>query len=85
MKQKSSEIAEPPICLNCQHFFRENETGFRCRAFPGGVPMAIIASVADHRKPYKNDGGIHYEPIKDDFQLPSNLGIGRLPGGNVVL
>lgn len=35
-----------------------------CDAFPDGIPDAILKSGYDHRKRYRGDQGITYEPIR---------------------
>lgn len=75
-ERKISEIAEPPICLNCKHFNREpKRTKFACKAFPHGIPFEIVLSEFDHRNQHISDGGKRYEPIQKDYPLPSNLGL----------
>jgi len=32
-----------------------------CSAYPGGIPLGILAGEMDHRKPQKGDRGIQYE------------------------
>jgi len=49
-------------CLNCKHFnFSDWGT---CEAFPDGIPHIITIGEHDHKKPYKGDNGIRFEPIK---------------------
>ena len=51
------------LCMSCEHF-EVDVYGFKCKAYPLGIPDAIIDSEADHRKPYKGDHGITYEQRK---------------------
>lgn len=56
-----------PICLVCTRYRREDgEYGFRCDAFPNGIPEAITMSKRDHRKPYRGDNGLRFDPVDDD-------------------
>lgn len=42
-------------CVSCRH--RPRDATFPvCAAFPGGIPEAILANRADHRRPYVVDG-----------------------------
>jgi hypothetical protein len=56
-----------PICLGCTHYQRSHQGyGFRCAAFPDGIPDAIIESRTDHRLAFVGDRGIRFEPIDDE-------------------
>lgn len=56
-------IGQEPICMKCKHLFKDNgEEGFRCAAFPQGIPELFIEAVADHDEPYPGDNGIQFEP-----------------------
>jgi hypothetical protein len=46
-------------CVWCQHRL---SNGRRCRAFPGGIPDAILRNRHDHRLPYEGDSGLRFEP-----------------------
>jgi len=46
-------------CVWCRH---RSERGQRCRAFPKGIPRAILMNKHDHREPYEGDYGIRFEP-----------------------
>ena len=47
-------------CGNCKHL-RRAQVGYRCDAFPNGVPAIIIFNQFDHRLPHPDDNGIRYE------------------------
>jgi len=46
------------MCYFCEHAF-EGE-GWKCSAFPDGVPSKIIEGRSDHRKPINGDRGIQF-------------------------
>ena len=48
------------ICNKCKYIYSD---GQRCRAFSKGIPAIILTGEHDHRKPYKGDNGIRFEPI----------------------
>ena len=52
-------ILLPPICEACTH--RHEEIGYRCDAFPDGIPDAITVDGFDHRQPFDGDHGIRFE------------------------
>jgi hypothetical protein len=54
-----------PICMECARR-KKDEYGFKCEAYPGGIPFAIIESSVDHRKPYKGDHGLQFIPEYPD-------------------
>jgi len=47
-----------PMCLVCKHYQKAQ----RCDAFPKRIPQGILTSKFDHRKPFKCDNGIRFEP-----------------------
>ena len=49
---------KPIQCDTCR--FRAN--GLNCRAYPQGIPHAILSGRHDHRRPYLDDRGFQYEP-----------------------
>lgn len=54
-------IGPAPMCYNCKHF----RTDFKCDAFPRSIPRAILLGGFDHRKPYRGDKGIQFDPKPD--------------------
>lgn len=50
-----------PVCGECKHLGR---SGQDCVAFPDEIPDAILLYGFDHRKPYKGDSGIRFEPVE---------------------
>ena len=55
-----------PICYKCKHFdYERRMLCFECKAYSNGIPDEIIDGEVDHTKPYKDDNGIQFEPIKE--------------------
>lgn len=54
---------KPAVCYDCKHFYAK-KPGFRCAAFPDGIPRDIVNGVNDHSEPYPDDHGIQFEPIE---------------------
>jgi hypothetical protein len=52
------------MCLNCKHFDFKDQTKNSCAAYREEIPSEILDSRVDHRKPYKGDGGIQFEPLR---------------------
>jgi len=46
-------------CVWCRH---RSTGGRRCKAFPKGIPEAIIKNRHDHRSPFNGDYGVRFEP-----------------------
>ena len=46
-------------CHRCKHFWGID----KCDAFPDGIPRRVVEGEHDHRKPYKGDRGIRFEPV----------------------
>lgn len=46
-------------CVHCRHKKKDNI----CTAFSEGIPDKIMSNRHDHRKPFKGDNGIRFEPI----------------------
>ena len=49
-------------CITCKNVDL-NGAPPTCKAYPDGIPDAILLSKHDHRKPYPGDNGIRYETI----------------------
>jgi len=56
-------IGDRPICMNCKHYIDDQYSeGFKCQAFPEGIPDEIISAFIEHTKTYLGDHDIQYEP-----------------------
>ena len=51
-----------PMCFSCRRFAEGYP--FTCAAFIEGIPQPILNGDHDHRKPYKGDNGIQFEPAE---------------------
>jgi len=72
-------IVLTPLCHRCLHWRRDEFDGFRCAAFPDGIPSAILEGDHDHREAYDGDGGIRFE--EGTPTLDESLTIPDLPPG----
>jgi hypothetical protein len=52
-----------PVCRDCRWYDRDNEDGLTCRAFPDGLPDALLFGVNDHTEPLPGDRGYRFEPL----------------------
>ena len=48
-------------CIMCRHY----RLAQKCNAFPNGIPKIILLGKNDHKKPFKGDNGIQFEPVKE--------------------
>ena len=51
-------------CARCRNKKLDVVAFPECRAYPKGIPDAILNDEHDHHKPYPGDGGIRFEPIE---------------------
>jgi len=49
-------------CDRCKHKYGGKQA---CPAYPDGIPSALYWNEHDHRKPYKGDQGIRFQPKKN--------------------
>lgn len=47
-----------PLCQFCVHQYDDDAS--QCRAFPEGIPLAIVRSEVDHRLPVDGDNGFQF-------------------------
>ena len=47
-------------CISCKHYLGLQE----CEAFKK-IPFEIYSGEFDHRKPFKGDNGIQFEPLEE--------------------
>jgi hypothetical protein len=45
-------------CATCKNYMID----LHCRAFLDGIPEKIVTGEVSHKKPFKGDHGIQYEP-----------------------
>jgi hypothetical protein len=53
-------------CETCKHYLSwddEPPVFHRCKAFPNGIPEEIFQNRYDHKEPYPNDNGIHWQEL----------------------
>jgi hypothetical protein len=56
-----------PLCWWCKHFDAEahrRQHVWRCAAFAGNIPPAIINNEYDHREPHPDDNGTQFEQAR---------------------
>ncbi len=65
------------MCMWCEHYGKgeptdPDEHGFYCRAFPGGIPDAIVFGDHDHREPFEGDRETLFR-LKAGEELPAYI------------
>jgi hypothetical protein len=58
------------VYLGCEYCLHYTGAG-RCKAFPTGIPLSILAGSHDHRTPWLGDNGIRFAAKAD-----ANIGAG---------
>jgi hypothetical protein len=53
-------------CDHCKHLLYPNEVGWKCAAFPDGIPRDIVENRHDHRTAYPGDQGLRWEPAEEE-------------------
>lgn len=48
-----------PMCMKCRHY----RGALACNAYPEGIPLEILNSRVDHRRPYPGDRGITFSAV----------------------
>ena len=57
-------IKRPDInCFNCKHL---NEDMISCKAFSNVIPQVILTGDFQHDEPFKDDGGVMFEPKEEE-------------------
>lgn len=51
-----------PICMGCTRFHR-HELGWKCDAFPDGIPDIVAEEGDNHDKPIPGDHGLLFDPL----------------------
>lgn len=57
--------SEMPMCEGCARRRAEDRARqdiYGCEAYPDGIPMPIVLNDVDHRKPYRGDHGMRFDP-----------------------
>ena len=54
MKANENGVFTTTLCSQCEHLNRN--TGVTCKAFPDGIPVAIMLMKWDHHYPFDFDG-----------------------------
>jgi len=49
----------PIACASCNNYVSD----YKCRAFPGGIPQAILDGKDSHTEPHEGDNGIQFEAV----------------------
>jgi len=78
MSYEPGDVVETP-CNTCLNLYRGRLVGdslltmaMTCRAFPDGIPKAVIMGDVDHRTSIEGDRGILYDP--DPARAPGRGG-----------
>lgn len=52
-------------CWECSRLkeIPKGELGFRCEAYPEGIPQEILEGTIDHTRPYMGDRDLQFKPL----------------------
>lgn len=53
-------------CFGCVHW----EGGYKCKAFPVGIPPDVYLNEVDHREEFPGDNGIRWTPKAEGVTNP---------------
>ena len=53
----------PPLCIDCLFFYSLNHDGFKCKAYPAGIPEDIINGETKHTQHIPGDRGYYFVPF----------------------
>lgn len=59
---------DEPLCETCKHLWKD-EIGYKCNAFPMGIPDDIFIGEFDHHNSHENDQGIQYEKEEEGLKM----------------
>lgn len=62
---KRSRSATPAVSEQCRKCRWWAEGTTTCRAYPDGIPRAILTGSYDHTKPYSGDRGFRFQPLPE--------------------
>ena len=68
-QQAKFEWKEGDVSITICHYCLHSLPGPVCKAFPGGIPKAILMMENDHQEPVDGDNGIQFE-LKPGKTMP---------------
>ena len=67
-----------PLCALCKRLILE--PGFKCEAYPQGVPDLTMSGKINHVLPYDGDNGLMFVPMYDDIDVDEIIRIEKERG-----